>query len=661
MNTLNPSLGDFNSSNQKPLIEAPSDFEQSSSSHYFWSNLDSIMESGWVKAFPNYQVLGQWALVPSHIDSDLTHSGTFFLSKVLHQNPKDLAKIWLGGILETLKEPGQMVSDWIESVKVVGPGYLNLTLSKKGIESALLSISKGVMTYPSSTPSGSWLVEFVSANPTGPLHIGHARQAVMGDVLCRLLESQGESVIREFYVNDAGGQINHLVNSFMGHYRAKTEGLDLVYEKDLDSTSSKIKLHPNQLLFSANNYHGKYVKELVDDYLVSANHEVLFKDSSANHEGQLKPALKNLKPWLVEKMKAVQMSELFDLGIAPFDAWVSEQAFYDSGAVDEVVEGLKPFAAFNTPNSKGFLPLPDYKPGTWVLKTMNKGDDKNRVMIRPDGTCTYFIPDVAYQLTKWNRGFDQVLNIQGMDHGGSSIRVQAALQYVNPKIPQCWPQVLFHSMVKVMKGGVEVKTSKRAGGYETVSDWVKKVGMNDLRLLLVQATPTSEVVIDADKFKNMQTGGVILSESWSQVITLATTWLAESKITHSSSCLDMAPLSTPQKALLMELVFWPCRLKQAAINKEPHRVVYQMKDLVDGASATLKGNKSPASATMKGNKSPALAPPSESQYTDTQVLLLQGFLHAFNEGVKILGLKDFDLTLTEEPGESRSVCVPAMK
>lgn len=577
----------------------------------FWSELDAAFAAAFAIAHPAGPALPPlWSPVPPHVKAHVSHGGAFAMAKSLGMPPRGLAEKWH---LAMAPHP------FVQEVSVVGAGYLNVVFSPSGIEAALMEAGDRGLACGASLPVRSWLVEFVSANPTGPLHVGHARQAVLGDVLCRLLESHGQQVTREFYVNDAGGQINHLLRSFLDHHRVLSDNLTLVFERDLpvDDEGNPVVplLPPSALLFSKDNYHGEYVRDLVREWMV-----VHAKES---------PDLKKLKVWLVGQMQKIQKQALENLHVLPFDHWVSEQGLHDTGEVDRVVRCLKPHATLNAPKD-GVLPLPGFQENARVLHTTRHGDDKDRVMQKPDGSPTYFVPDIAYHLSKHARGFDHAVNIQGSDHVGTTARLRAGLRMLVPTLPPDFPTVLFHTMVRVVKNGEVVKTSKRDGNYLTVDSLIGEMGADALRVLLLQTQASSEVTLDIDLALTKGPDNPVYYLQYAHA--RACNVLARTGLRASGKADEEGkePASgwgifeSCEEQLFQHLVLWPHRMQQAMVQQEPHRVFHHLLALAGAYHEVY--SKGPKLRTLSGKG------------LESRQKLVEAFVATFRAGAALLGI-----------------------
>jgi len=363
------------------------------------------------------------------------------LARSLKTNPRQLAA----------KLVSRMTGDFLERVEVAGPGFINFKL-KAGTKTAVIRriLEEGANFGRTREGRGEKVqVEFVSANPTGPLHVGHGRQAALGDAIAALLESQGYAVTREFYYNDAGAQIENLALSVQARGRGIGSG-EPGWPKD--------------------GYNGEYIQEIARDFV--------------QQNGDLAD-LEAVRRFAVAYLRAEQDVDLKAFGVR-FDVYYLESSLYADGKVDAVV---KTWSAHGKTYEKD---------GALWLRTTEYGDDKDRVVRKSDGTYTYFVPDVAYHVTKWQRSFRKVTNVQGTDHHSTVTRVRVGLQALDLGIPPGYPDYVLHSLVKVMRGGAEVKISKRAGSYVTVRDLIDWVGRDAVRFFLVSRKADSEFLFDVD-------------------------------------------------------------------------------------------------------------------------------------------------------------------
>jgi arginyl-tRNA synthetase len=377
---------------------------------------------------------------PEHGDISCTVALT--LARELKRNPREIAQRLLDATADRVQQTGLF-----ERPTIAGAGFYNVrqtVRAKQAVVTRVLEQGAGYGRGPASQPLKTQ-VEFVSANPTGPLHVGHGRQAALGDAIAALLEWQGHKVTREFYYNDAGAQIEKLALSVQARARGA---------------------RPGDAGWPAEGYQGEYIEDIARE----------IRDPND---------LDAVRKFAVSYLRREQDADLQAFGVK-FDVYYLESSLYAEGKVGAAVEAL--LASGKTYEKDGAL---------W-LRTTDYGDDKDRVVRKSDGTYTYFVPDVAYHVTKWQRGFTKVVNVQGTDHHSTITRVRAGLQALGLGIPKDYPEYVLHSLVKVMRGGEEVKISKRAGSYVTVRDLIDWVGRDAVRFFLVSRKADSEFVFDVD-------------------------------------------------------------------------------------------------------------------------------------------------------------------
>ncbi len=385
---------------------------------------------------------------------DFASNVAMTLAKAAGRKPRELAEA-IAGILAG--DPR------IARVEVAGPGFVNVFLADEAIHGEIRHIRAAGATYGRNAGGGGrkLQIEFVSANPTGPLHVGHGRGAAVGDSLARILAANGWAVTREFYYNDAGAQIHNLALSV----QARCKGIE-----------------PEHVGWPADGYRGEYIRDVARDYLAGATVQADGHDVTAAGDAD---DLDAIRRFAVTWLRREQDLDLRAFGVA-FDVYFLESSLYADGKVEETVRSL--VAAGHTYEQDGAL---------W-LRTTDFGDDKDRVMRKSEGGYTYFVPDVAYHRNKWQRGFERVINEQGADHHSTVTRVRAGLQALDVGIPKGWPEYVLHQMVTVMRGGEEVKLSKRTGNYVTVRDLIDEVGRDATRYFLVARKTDSQLVFDID-------------------------------------------------------------------------------------------------------------------------------------------------------------------
>jgi arginyl-tRNA synthetase len=448
------------------------------------------------------------------------------LAKPLARNPREVATA-LKAALDAAPHP--LVSE----LTIAGPGFINIRLKRAARFSAVAdALAQGDAFGTSDARRGEKvLVEFVSANPTGPLHTGHARQAALGDSLCNLLETQGCAVHREFYYNDAGNQIDNLTRSV----QLRAKGVE-----------------PDSAGWPEDGYRGDYIVEIGKSFVARGGD---VNDADA------------VRAFAVGMLRDEQDRDLTAFGVRKFDCYYLESSLYTDGRVDNTVAALQ--ASGHTYESGGAL---------W-LKTTDFGDDKDRVMRKAAGGYTYFVPDVAYHVTKWERGFTQVVNIQGTDHHGTTARVRAGLQALNMGIPRGYPDYLLHSMVRVMKGGEEVKISKRAGSYVTLGELIEWVGKDAVRFFLVSRKADSEFTFDIDLALSQSEDNPVYYVQYAHARICSV--LREAAVTAESlSAADHGLLAHEKaEALATKIADYPALLASAARDLAPHLLPYYLREV----------------------------------------------------------------------------------
>ncbi len=478
--------------------------------------------------------------VASHGDFALT--AAMQLAKPLKKNPRDVATALVASLSKQ-----QVFQDWVADTELAGPGFINIRLTPAAKQQVVREVlaagaSFGARVGDPTAAHRKLLVEFVSANPTGPLHVGHGRQAALGDAICNLFESQGWSVWREFYYNDAGVQIQTLANST----QARAKGLK-----------------PGDAGWPESAYNGDYIDDIAKDFL--AKKTVTADDRSFTASGDIDD-LDGIRQFAVAYLRREQDLDLQAFQVT-FDHYYLESSLYTDGRVEDAVAKLQ--AAGKTFEADGAL---------W-LRSTDYGDDKDRVMRKTDGSYTYFVPDVAYHMAKWERGFEKVINIQGMDHHGTIARVRAGLQAANVGIPLGYPDYVLHTMVRVMRGGEEVKISKRAGSYVTLRDLITWTSKDAVRFFLLSRKPDTEYVFDVDLAiaKNNDNPVYYVQYAHARICSVLASWGGDLSVLGAA---DLAALAGPQaQALLAQIAKYPDMLRDAADGMAPHDVAFYLRDL----------------------------------------------------------------------------------
>ena len=469
---------------------------------------------------------------------DLACTAAMQLAKPLKANPRAL-----GEQLKVALEATPAFQRWVSAIALAGPGFLTIRLRPAAKPQVVREVLGEGARYGSRPARGEkMMVEFVSANPTGPLHVGHGRQAALGDAICHLFTTQGWRVHREFYYNDAGVQIDTLASSVQCRARG---------------------LKPGDAGWPEAAYNGDYIQDIADDFL--ARQSVHADDRQFSASGDAND-LDGIRQFAVAYLRREQDKDLQAFRLK-FDEYYLESSLYDSGRVEATVQRL--IDAGKTYEDGGAL---------W-LRTTDYGDDKDRVMRKQDGGYTYFVPDVAYHIGKWERGYAKAINIQGTDHHGTIARVRAGLQAANVGIPAGYPDYVLHTMVRVVKGGEEVKISKRAGSYVTLRDLIEWTSADAVRFFLLSRKPDTEYTFDVDLAvaKNNDNPVYYVQYAHARICSVLEAWGGDVATLAGA---DLAPLDTPAaQALMLQLAKYPDMLSAAAQDFAPHDVSFYLREL----------------------------------------------------------------------------------
>lgn len=479
---------------------------------------------------------------PDH--GDLAITAALQLSKEHKVNPRILAERIISSLL-TLPA----FQAYTSKLEVAGPGFINIHLNDSSKQSVVHEVLNPQNTtfYGHKAPTGQKaLVEFVSANPTGPLHIGHGRQAALGDAICNLWSSQGWQVHREFFYNDAGTQIQALA----------------------DSVYARLHGHkPNDADWPVNAYNGDYIADIANDFHLKKS--VISDGQQVDANGDIND-IDNIRQFAVAYLRCEQDKDLTSFNLR-FDNYYLESSLYSSGQMEDAVQRL-------ITNGKTYE-----KDGALWLKSTEYGDDKDRVMRKSDGSYTYFVPDVAYHISKWDRGYNCAINIQGSDHHGTIARVRAGLQAVNLGIPIGYPEYILHTMVRVVKDGQEVKISKRSGSYITLRDLIDWTSKDAVRFFLLSRKPDTEYTFDVDLAvsKNSNNPVYYIQYAHARICSIIRRWQQESggdisQLPHT----DLRSLNSPvAQKLLLTLSKYPDVLENSAKNCAPHEISFYLREL----------------------------------------------------------------------------------
>ncbi|MCZ2088147.1 MAG: arginine--tRNA ligase [Burkholderiales bacterium] len=469
---------------------------------------------------------------------DFACTAAMQLAKPLKANPRAL-----GEQLQQALQAAPAFQRWVSAIELAGPGFLNIRLQPAAKQQVVLEVLSQGARYGSRPARGEkMLVEFVSANPTGPLHVGHGRQAALGDAICHLFTSQGWQVQREFYYNDAGVQIDTLATSVQCRARGLKPG-------DADWPEAA--------------YNGDYIQDIADDFL--ARRTVQADDRQFTASGSVDD-LDGMRQFAVAYLRHEQDKDLQAFRLK-FDRYYLESSLYAEGRVEATVQRL--IDAGKTYEEGGAL---------W-LRSTDYGDDKDRVMRKSDGGYTYFVPDVAYHITKWERGFRKAINIQGTDHHGTIARVRAGLQAAGVGIPAGYPDYVLHTMVRVVRGGQEVKISKRAGSYVTLRDLIDWTSADAVRFFLLSRKPDTEYTFDVDLAVQQNNDNPVyyVQYAHARICSVLQAWGGDAATLADA---DLTPLDTPAaQALMLQLARYPDMLSAAAQDFAPHDVTFYLREL----------------------------------------------------------------------------------
>ena len=496
---------------------------------------------------------------------DLACTAAMQLAKPLKRNPRQVAEN-----LRTVLLQAPAFERWVDAIEIAGPGFLNIRLKPAAKQETVREVLRTGTAYGQQHPDTQprMIVEFVSANPTGPLHVGHGRQAALGDAICNLYATQGWDVYREFYYNDAGVQIHTLATST----QARAKGLK-----------------PGDARWPDPAYNGDYIDDIARDFI--AKKTVRSDDREYTASGDIED-LDAIRQFAVAYLRHEQDLDLKAFSVS-FNNYYLESSLYSSGRVEATVGKLK--EAGKTYELDGAL---------W-LKSTDYGDDKDRVMKKSDGSYTYFVPDVAYHLAKWERGYTRAINIQGMDHHGTIARVRAGLQAAGAGIPANYPDYVLHTMVRVVRHGEEVKISKRAGSYVTLRDLIEWTSKDAVRFFLLSRKPDTEYVFDIDLAlaKNNENPVYYVQYAHARIcsVLLRHAGLDDDDIksqlpsgqdeqqfraarvlaiADELRSVDVSPLDSPQaQSLMLLLAKYPDMLSNAASGFAPHDVAFYLREL----------------------------------------------------------------------------------
>ena len=470
---------------------------------------------------------------------DFATNAAMLLAKAARSNPRAVAQALVAAL---------PASDDVVSVEIAGPGFINFKLAPVAYQREVASVLREGADYGRNLSGNghSVGVEYVSANPTGPLHVGHGRAGAIGDCIARVLEANGWNAKREFYYNDAGVQIENLARSVQARARG---------------------FKPGDAQWPAEAYNGEYISDVAKAYLLGQTVELEGSQVVGAKDAE---DIEAIRRFAVAYLRNEQNLDLAAFGV-DFDIYFLESSLYKDGKVAEAVDQL--VASGHTYEEGGAL---------W-LRSTDFGDDKDRVMRKSDGTYTYFLPDVAYHLSKWQRGYERAITELGADHHGSLARVRAGLQALGVGIPQGWPEYVLHQMVTVMRGGEEVKLSKRAGSYLTLRDLIDEVGSDAVRWFLIARKPDSQLTFDIDLARQQSNDNPVFYVQYAHARVCSLLRQAQEKGLDYDQAQGLAALSQlgdeASLELMNEISRYPEVVEAAGVALEPHQVAQYLREL----------------------------------------------------------------------------------
>ncbi len=530
---------------------------------------------------------------PEH--GDFASNVALTLARSLGRLPRQIA--------QELVDQLDRESAGVSSVEIAGPGFINFRLAQDYIVDGLREIVEAGDRFGKSDEGQGRpvMVEFVSANPTGPLHIGHGRQAALGDVVAELLAWTGWKVTREFYYNDAGEQINRLARSVWARYQQHLG---------------------NPVEFPEDGYHGDYIVELAREFAAEHGDHFLGDESDE--------ALEAMRVFAVRELRAEQNRDLEDFRVR-FDNFYLESSLYTDGRVQKTIDDLRATG------------LTYERDGALWLATTRFGDDKDRVMVKSNGQPTYFLPDVAYHLTKWERGFHRAINVQGSDHHGTVARVRAGLRALG--LPEGYPEYVLHQMVLVMRGGEEVKFSKRAGNAITLRELFEEVGVDVARYFFLMRRAEAQLTFDLDLALDQSEKNPVYKVQYAHARMASIFRRAgiDDPSTIDPSGADLSLLTQPaEKELAKVLLRFPETVSVAAERHTPHLICEYLEEAAGAVNSWYHAGNLDASLRVIGVE-PALS--------SARLVLAAAIRTVLRNGLTLLGVTAPD-RMEREPSAS---------
>lgn len=488
-------------------------------------------------------------LPKDRFNGDLSTNAAMVLARAANMSPKELALLIKDKLIKS--------TNYISHIEIAGPGFINFTIKPQRWYEEIISIISLGKDYGNNNIGEGRKVnlEYVSANPTGPMHIGHARGAVFGDVLAKILEKSGYNVTKEFYINDAGAQINVLLDSLFLRYKQAITGEDIEIPKGL--------------------YPGEYLINLAQEVKKDFKDDLLNKEDYRNI----------LKPKALEYIMSIIKEDLLALGVK-HDVFFSEQSLHDSGMISSVISDLQSkdlvfYGKIEAP--KGHLDEDWSEREQLLFKSENYGDDQNRALQKKDGSWTYFAADIAYAADKVKRGFDQIIMVLGADHAGYIKRINAIIEAVSAgKVKS---EVKICQLVNFVEQGVPVKMSKRAGTFTTVRDVLSEVGADIIRFMMLTRRNDMMLDFDLEKVKEASKDNPVFYVQYAYVransiINNIKSLCPEAYEDFTNSSYDLSLLDTEEDInLIKNLSSWPKVVESAAKYFEPHRIAFYLQNI----------------------------------------------------------------------------------
>ncbi len=539
------------------------------------------------------------------LNGDLATNAAMVLAAKVGEKPREIA----------IKIKQHLSNNpYIAQIEIAGPGFINFTVQSSVWQSNILDITKQGSKYGvNNIGKGQKVnVEYVSANPTGPMHIGHARGAVYGDALARMLTFCGYNVTKEYYINDAGGQIDTLMRSVLLRYK------EAATEEEIDIPEG---LYPGEYLIPV----GKKLYELHGDKLLILPEAESFK---------------LIKDFVVSGMLAIIKEDLLDMGIQ-HDVFFSEATLHETGKIEEAVQELTKRKLVY----KGTLPPPKGKKQEgWVekeqllFKSTEFGDDQDRPLQKADGQWSYFASDIAYAEDKIKRGFEHIIVVLGADHGGYAKRMEAVIKAlsdgkVNSEVKLC-------QLVNYIENGELVKMSKRAGTFTTVSDVLREVGKDIIRFIMLTRKNDISLDFDLAKVKEQSRDNPVFYVNYAHVRALsiinncANSMQGAYKIFKDRES-NLSLLSSEEEIQLMKLLAsWPKVLEGAATHFEPHRIAFYLQNLASSFHSLWN--------LGKENNDYRFIIEDDEQLTASRLMLAEAVKNVICAGLDIIGVEPMD-------------------